>query len=170
MLKLNPVSFVYNDDIGVKGPQVGLIAEQVQQIDPRLVATDPSGVPFTVKYENLTAILAAAIQALMQKVNDLADTVAGFAEKIVTKELVAVNVTGYIMNYEVVDLGTRIDALLQPERFRQCFEDIRNVRVNARGSCELGKCVFRSTLMNCSDRRILRSCIVARQRLSDKMA
>ena len=55
VLKLNPVSFVYNDDIGVKGPQVGLIAEQVQQVEPRLVATDASGTPFTVKYENLTA-------------------------------------------------------------------------------------------------------------------
>jgi hypothetical protein len=62
ILRLNPVSFVYNDDIGVPGPQVGLIAEQVQQIDPRLVATDASGTPFTVKYENLTAILTAAIQ------------------------------------------------------------------------------------------------------------
>ena len=94
VLKLNPVSFVYNDDIGVKGPQVGLIAEEVQQVDPRLVATDPSGVPFTVKYENLTAILAAAIQNIFAQISDLANTIASFAERVVTKELVAVNVTG----------------------------------------------------------------------------
>ncbi len=94
VLKLNPVSFVYNDDIGVKGPQVGLIAEEVQQVDPRLVATNPSGVPFTVKYENLTAILAAAIQNIFAQISDLANTIASFAERVVTKELVAVNVTG----------------------------------------------------------------------------
>ena len=45
VLNLNPVSFVYNNDIGVKGPQVGLIAEQVQQVEPRLVATDASRHP-----------------------------------------------------------------------------------------------------------------------------
>jgi hypothetical protein len=62
VLQLNPVSFQYNADIGIPGTQVGFIAEQVQQIDPRLVVLDDSGLPFTVRYENLTAILAKAIQ------------------------------------------------------------------------------------------------------------
>jgi hypothetical protein len=43
---------------------VGLIAEQVQQLDPRLVVLDASGTPFTVRYENLTAVLAKAIQEI----------------------------------------------------------------------------------------------------------
>ena len=94
VLKLNPVSFVYNDDIGVKGPQVGLIAEEVQQVDPRLVATDPSGVPFTVKYENLTAILAAAIQNIFAQISDLADTVASFADHFTTRELAFTRASG----------------------------------------------------------------------------
>ena len=87
ILNLNPVSFVYNDDIGVKGPQVGLIAEQVQQIDPRLAATDASGTPFTVKYQNLTAILAGAIQQLWKIVAD-------FADHFTTRELTFTRATG----------------------------------------------------------------------------
>ncbi len=62
ILQLNPVSFQYNSDIGIPGTQVGFIAEQVNTIDPRLVVLDASSSPFTVKYENLTAILAKAIQ------------------------------------------------------------------------------------------------------------
>ncbi len=94
VLRLNPVSFVYNDDIGVAGSQVGLIAEQVQQIDPRLVATDASGTPFTVKYENLTAVLAAAIQHLAHKLDDLANTVASFADHFTTSDLTFTRATG----------------------------------------------------------------------------
>jgi hypothetical protein len=63
-LKLNPVSFHYNDNVGIPGEQVGFIAEQVLQIDPRLVVLDASGTPFTVRYEQLTSILAKAIQQI----------------------------------------------------------------------------------------------------------
>ena len=44
--------------------QVGFIAEQVNTIDPRLVVFDASSTPFSVKYENLTAILAKAVQEI----------------------------------------------------------------------------------------------------------
>jgi hypothetical protein len=64
VMQLNPVSFYYNDNIGIPGQQVGFIAEQMQQIDPRLVVLDASNTPFTVRYENLTAILAKAIQEM----------------------------------------------------------------------------------------------------------
>jgi Chaperone of endosialidase len=64
ILKLNPVSFHYNDNVGIPGEQVGFIAEQVQQVDPRLVVLDASGTPFTVRYEQLTSLLAKAIQQI----------------------------------------------------------------------------------------------------------
>jgi hypothetical protein len=74
LLKLNPVSFEYNSDIGVPGTQVGFIAEQVQQVDPRLVVVDASGTPFTVRYENLTAILAKSIQEIASVAGPFKDT------------------------------------------------------------------------------------------------
>jgi hypothetical protein len=64
VLKLSPVSFAYKPEIGVPGQQVGFIAEDMQAIDSRLVVLDASSTPFTVRYENLTAILAKAIQEI----------------------------------------------------------------------------------------------------------
>jgi hypothetical protein len=61
VMKLNPVSFIYNQDAS-STQQVGFIAEEVNKIDPRLVAYDKNGLPFTVKYEQLTSVLAKAIQ------------------------------------------------------------------------------------------------------------
>jgi len=43
---------------------MGFIAQQVLQIDPRLVVLDASGTPFTVRYEQLTSVLAKAIQQI----------------------------------------------------------------------------------------------------------
>lgn len=60
--KLRPVTFVYNEDIGVPGEQFGFIAEEVEQLDPRLVVHEKDGKPFSVRYENLTATLVKAIQ------------------------------------------------------------------------------------------------------------
>ena len=60
----SPVSFVYNDDIGIQGEQVGFIAEEVFKIDPRLVTLDASSIPNNVKYANFTAILARAMQEI----------------------------------------------------------------------------------------------------------
>jgi hypothetical protein len=86
-MKLRPVSFVYNDDIGVKGQQVGFIAEDVAQVDQRLVTHDASGTPNNVKYQNMVAIAIKAIQ-------DIWNTVAGFADHFTTKELAFTRATG----------------------------------------------------------------------------
>ncbi len=61
---LRPVAFTYNGDNGSLGEQLGFIAEEVEQIDPRLVVHDAQGLPFSVRYENFTAVLAKAIQEL----------------------------------------------------------------------------------------------------------
>ena len=58
------MSFHYNDNVGIPGEQVGFIAEQVQQVDPRLVVLDASGTPFTVRYEQMTSLLAKAVQQI----------------------------------------------------------------------------------------------------------
>ena len=86
-MKLRPVSFVYNDDIGVKGPQVGFIAEDVAQVDQRLVTYDASATPNNVKYQNMVAIAIKAIQ-------DIWNTIAGFADHFTTKELTFTRATG----------------------------------------------------------------------------
>lgn len=62
--QLRPVTFAYNGDDGSLGEQFGFIAEEVELLDPRLVVHDAGGLPFSVRYENLTAILATGIQEL----------------------------------------------------------------------------------------------------------
>jgi hypothetical protein len=64
VLALRPVSFEYKPEIGVAGEQVGFIAEDIRALDERLAVLDAEGRPFTVRYENLTAILAKAIQEI----------------------------------------------------------------------------------------------------------
>jgi len=59
---LNPVSFNF---IGISGTHVGFIAEEVNQIDPRLVIYDDDGVtPKGVRYQDFPPLLAGAIKAV----------------------------------------------------------------------------------------------------------
>jgi hypothetical protein len=65
--KLRPVTFSYKPEIGIEGEQLGFIAEEVASVDPRLVVFDGEHTPFSVKYENMTSVLAKAIQELHEK-------------------------------------------------------------------------------------------------------
>jgi Chaperone of endosialidase len=58
VLALKPVTFRYKQDIDFHGiPQFGLVAEQVEQVNPDLVAHDEAGNPYTVWYEAVNAML-----------------------------------------------------------------------------------------------------------------
>jgi hypothetical protein len=58
ILALEPVRFRYKREIDPnRTPQFGLIAEQVEKVDPALVARDADGKPYTVRYEAVNAML-----------------------------------------------------------------------------------------------------------------
>src|ERR1044071_3385575 len=58
ILALQPVAFRYKHELDSKAvPQFGLVAEQVEKINPDLVAYDDEGKPFTVRYEAVNAML-----------------------------------------------------------------------------------------------------------------
>jgi uncharacterized coiled-coil protein SlyX len=58
ILALKPVTFRYKEDIDPDGiPQFGLVAEQVEKVDPRLVIRDEDGKVTTVRYEAVNAML-----------------------------------------------------------------------------------------------------------------
>lgn len=71
VMALKPVSFVYNDDVGVKGRQVGFVAEQTASVDDRLVGFNPDGTAQSVRYMQMTAVLVGAIQQLKTDNDDL---------------------------------------------------------------------------------------------------
>jgi hypothetical protein len=58
ILALKPVTFRYKHDLDPEGiPQFGLVAEEVEKVNPALVARDAEGKVFTVRYEAVNAML-----------------------------------------------------------------------------------------------------------------
>src|SRR5439155_1442670 len=58
LLALRPVTFEYKPDVDPKGiPQFGLVAEEVEKVNPDLVARDDQGKAYTVRYEAVNAML-----------------------------------------------------------------------------------------------------------------
>jgi len=58
ILALKPVSFCYDQDIDEQGlPQFGLVAEDVEKVNPDLVLRDEEGKPYTVRYDQVNAML-----------------------------------------------------------------------------------------------------------------
>jgi hypothetical protein len=55
---LKPVTFRYKEEVDPdKVPQFGLVAEEVEKVDPNLVVHDEEGKPFTVRYEAVNEML-----------------------------------------------------------------------------------------------------------------
>ncbi len=58
ILALKPVTFHYKKDLDPEGtPQFGLVAEQVEKVNPDLVARDDQGRIYTVRYDAVNAML-----------------------------------------------------------------------------------------------------------------
>jgi len=58
ILALKPVTFRYKKELDPEGiPQFGLVAEQVEKVNPDLVARDAEGKVYTVRYEAVNAML-----------------------------------------------------------------------------------------------------------------
>ncbi len=58
LFSLKPVSFRYKKEIDPAGTsQFGLVAEEVEKVNPDLVVRDKSGKPYSVRYEQVNAML-----------------------------------------------------------------------------------------------------------------
>ena len=58
ILALKPVTFHYKKELDPDGtPQFGLVAEEVEKVNPDLVVRDAAGKPYTVRYEAVNAML-----------------------------------------------------------------------------------------------------------------
>jgi trimeric autotransporter adhesin len=72
LLWLRPVTFRYKKNIDPKGiPQFGLVAEEVEKVNPDLVVRDAEGKVFTVRYEAVNAMLLNEFLKEHKKVEDL---------------------------------------------------------------------------------------------------
>lgn len=77
VMQLKPVSYDLKPEVNPEhlGRQVGLIAQDVMKVDPRLAATYQSGpnkgTPRGVRYEQMVALLVKAVQEQQKEIADL---------------------------------------------------------------------------------------------------
>jgi hypothetical protein len=72
ILALRPVTFRYKQEIDPKAiPQFGLVAEEVEQVNPDLVVRDSEGKVYTVRYEAVNAMLLNEFLKEHRKVEEL---------------------------------------------------------------------------------------------------
>jgi len=77
VLALKPVTFRYKPDLDPDGvPQFGLVAEEVEKVNPDLVAHDRDGKPYTVRYEGVNAMLLNEFLKEHHQVQELKSTAA----------------------------------------------------------------------------------------------
>jgi hypothetical protein len=77
ILALKPVTFRYKKDLDPDGiPQFGLVAEQVEKVNPDLVARDGDGKAYTVRYDAVNAMLLNEFLKEHCKVQELQATLA----------------------------------------------------------------------------------------------
>lgn len=73
IMKLRPVSYKLKaaNNPDHLGRQVGLIAEEVADVDDRLISRDKNGEPLSVRYQQTVSVLVKAIQEQQQQIYDL---------------------------------------------------------------------------------------------------
>ena len=86
IMGLRPVTFHYKSD-AKETPQFGLIAEEVAKVNPALVLPDKEGKPFTVRYDQVNAMLLNEFLKEHRKVQELEANAAGQQREI--KALIA---------------------------------------------------------------------------------
>src|SRR5216110_3977484 len=77
ILALKPVTFRYEEELDPDGmPQFGLIAEEVEKVNPDLVVRDEDGKVSTVRYEAVNAMLLNEFLKEHRTVQELKGTIA----------------------------------------------------------------------------------------------
>jgi trimeric autotransporter adhesin len=77
ILALKPVTFRYKKEIDPEGtPQFGLVAEDVEMVNPDLVVRDKEGKPYSVRYDQVNAMLLNEFLKEHKKTEKLEATVA----------------------------------------------------------------------------------------------
>ena len=80
---LKPVAFRYKKELDPKAiPQFGLVAEEVEKIDPDLVARNKEGKPYSVRYEAVNAMVLNEFLKEHRTVEDLKQQIAALTAMV----------------------------------------------------------------------------------------
>lgn len=87
LMKLRPVAFYYKPDLDeTQTRQYGLVAEEVAQVAPQLVVFDKNGVPQTVRYHFVNAMLLNEVQKQRQIIEEQQKTTEEQNDKIARQQ------------------------------------------------------------------------------------
>src|SRR5216684_1695995 len=90
ILALKPVTFRYKPEVDPeRAPQFGLVAEEVEKVNPDLVARDEKGKPYTVRYEAVNAMLLNEFLKEHRKVQEQEATIAQLKSAVAKQEATA---------------------------------------------------------------------------------
>jgi len=83
LFSLKPVSFRYKNEIDPAGtPQLGLVAEDVEKVNPDLIVRDKEGKPYSVRYDAVNAMLLNEFLKEHKTVQDQGATIAELKKQI----------------------------------------------------------------------------------------
>jgi Chaperone of endosialidase len=83
ILALKPVTFHYKKNLDPEGiPQFGLVAEDVEKVNPDLVIRDKEGKPYTVRYDQVNAMLLNEFLKEHRKIEEQEATIARLQKQI----------------------------------------------------------------------------------------
>jgi hypothetical protein len=83
ILALKPVTFHYKQEFDPDGiQQFGLVAEQVEKVKPDLVVRDKEGKPYSVRYDQVNAMLLNEFLKEHKTVQDQGETIARLQKQI----------------------------------------------------------------------------------------
>ena len=88
LMKLRPVTFLYRPEYskGDRTLQYGLIAEEVAEVYPELVAYDKDGQPFTVRYQYLAPMLLNEVQKQYRRAEQQSEIVTAQQAQIIAQQ------------------------------------------------------------------------------------
>ena len=85
LLALKPVTFRYNKEIDPAGTsQSGLVAEDVEKVNPDLIVRDQDGKPYSVRYDQVNAMLLNEFLKEHRKVEEHETTIAQLKKELQT--------------------------------------------------------------------------------------
>ena len=90
IFSLKPVTFHYKND-KTNIPQFGLIAEEVAKVNPALIAVDKEGKPYSVRYQQINAMLLNEFLKAHRKVQEQEATIARLTSTDAKQEAMIAN-------------------------------------------------------------------------------
>jgi len=83
LLPLKPVTFRYNKEIDPAGTsQFGLVAEDVEKVNPDLIVRDQDGKPYSVRYDQVNAMLLNKFLKEHRKIEEHETTIAQLKKEL----------------------------------------------------------------------------------------